>query len=289
MSPLTKLFVVLLVVLSLLLSAALVVFSMAIPDYRAANATLKAQLDAATNKASNLENELVAVRESSRANLDQSRAQMEELKRSFNSIQQEIGKVNVDKAEIASTLAMRSADVTRLTEALKASEDTKSKLQEQVGSLRNVNDERLKQNAELNLTVTDLSNRLAVTERERQFLAEQLTEARNTNERLSSALKEAGVDVSRSLATAGLGRGAPPINAVVRSVRTIANLPYATISVGSADSVRRGMEFKLVNRETGEFLGVLTVDSVEPNESTGRLSGPRIVDVRPGVEARTQL
>ena len=46
------------------------------------------------------------------------------------------------------------------------------------------------------------------------------------------------------------------------------------------------MEFKVVNRDTGDFLGNLTVDSVEPNEATGRLDGPRVSDIKPGVEVK---
>ena len=49
------------------------------------------------------------------------------------------------------------------------------------------------------------------------------------------------------------------------------------------------MEFKVVDRATGNFLGTLTVDTVEPNEATGRLFGPSVAAIRPGVEVRTQL
>ena len=81
----------------------------------------------------------------------------------------------------------------------------------------------------------------------------------------------------------------PKINGVVTDVRTIAGRPYATISVGSVDSVVKGMQFNVIDRESGNFLGILTVDTVEPNESTGQLQGPRVADVHKGVEVRTQL
>jgi hypothetical protein len=35
-------------------------------------------------------------------------------------------------------------------------------------------------------------------------------------------------------------------------------------------------------------MGILTVDSVEYNESTGQLQGPKIGEIRPGIEVRTQ-
>jgi hypothetical protein len=92
------------------------------------------------------------------------------------------------------------------------------------------------------------------------------------------------------MAAAGIrGPAAPAINGVIRAVKPIGGIPYATISVGSADGVAKGMEFKVVNRGTGDFLGILTVDSVDLNESTGRLSGPRTNDIRSGAEVKTQL
>ena len=66
-------------------------------------------------------------------------------------------------------------------------------------------------------------------------------------------------------------------------------MKYATISVGSSDQVQPGMEFKVINKATGDYLGALVVDSVSPNESTGRLSGPHVPDIKAGVEVRTQL
>jgi hypothetical protein len=157
-----------------------------------------------------------------------------------------------------------------------------------IAQLRTTNDDRLKQNVELNTTVTELTNNLQVTERERRYLAEQLTESKRTVDRQSSMLRDAGISPKMASA-AGTGAGAPPINGVIRSTSNIAGVPYASISVGSNDGVTKGMEFKVVDRATGDFLGILTVDSVEPTESTGRLSGPGLKRIKPGVDVKTQL
>jgi hypothetical protein len=182
---------------------------------------------------------------------------------------------------------MQSADMTRLTEALKASEGTKATLSQQVTDLRQTNDKRLTENTQLNQTVSDLTNKLEVTERERRNLAEQLTEQRNRAEQMTRQLR--GVGLSPEQLQAAGTRIGPPINGVIQEVRPIAGVPYATISVGTNDGVRRGMEFNVVNRQTGDFLGVLTVESVELNEATGRLAGPRVADIRPQHEVKTQI
>jgi hypothetical protein len=97
-----------------------------------------------------------------------------------------------------------------------------------------------------------------------------------------------GVGLSTEQLAAAGARVSPQVSGQVREVRPIAGIPYATISIGSNDGVRRGMEFRVVNPSTGDFLGVLTVESVELNESTGRLSGPKVAQIRQGNEVRSQ-
>src|SRR5262249_45006275 len=158
-------------------------------------------------------------------------------------------------------------DVSRLTEALNATQAQASKGTEEIAHLRGDNDRLVKQSADLNGTVSDLTNKLDVTERERRLLAEQLTQVKGENGRLGMIIKGAQLTPQQQEMAANRS-GMPSINGVVRDVRTIAGQQYATISVGAADSVTRGMEFKVIDRATGSFLGTLVVDTVEPNEST---------------------
>ena len=76
---------------------------------------------------------------------------------------------------------------------------------------------------------------------------------------------------------------------MIRDVRSINGIPYATISVGAADNVAKGMEFKVISHDGNKFLGVLKVDMVEQNEATGRLEGPNVAQVKPGADVKTQL
>ncbi|HMB95274.1 MAG TPA: hypothetical protein VKK61_04470, partial [Tepidisphaeraceae bacterium] len=174
MSPLTKLFVILLVVLSLLLTAATVVFVSQVEDYKKNADNNKQLLDAERSKSESLRNEAEAARATAQESVRQASAQIEQSKQQMNGLQQQVIAGDAQLGQAKSQAAIQSADLTRLAEALKASEDTKSHLQDQVADLRGGNDKMLQQNAQLNQTVTDLTNRLEVTERERKFLAEQL-------------------------------------------------------------------------------------------------------------------
>jgi hypothetical protein len=282
------LFVILLVVLSLLLSAGMVVFVSQVENYKDSNDKMKGQLTAATSERDRARADMEAVQASAQEAVKQASTQVEQAKQDMNRVQQTLIDRDTQLGQAKSQAAIQAADLTRLAEAMKASETTKGQLEQTLNDLRQGNDKFLQQNAQLNQTVTDLTNRLEVTERERKFLAEQLTEAKNQVEKQAGMLRDAGVSPAQ-YAAAGTRAGAPPINGVIKAIRPIAGIPYATISVGSADGVAKGMEFKIVNRESGEFLGVLTVDSVELNEATGRLSGPKVAQIRAGSEVKTQL
>jgi hypothetical protein len=69
------------------------------------------------------------------------------------------------------------------------------------------------------------------------------------------------------------------IEGVVKETRTVAGRTYASVSVGSDDSVRRDMRLSVVNRKR-ELLGSITVTQVDKEEAIGVLSGARINEIR---------
>ena len=286
MSPLTKTFVVLLVILSMLLSAATIVFVNANVARNTELQSAKERLAAAEQRNAQLGNESAAAQRILEDNLQNQAQQNEQLKQQINNINAQLVDRATQLGQAQSQIAMMSADVTRLTEGLQASERTKAALHEQNNQLRQTNDARLTENTQLNKRVNELTSTLEQTEAARRNLAEQLAEARNRAEQMGAQLKGVGLSTEQ-LAAAGT-RVAPQVSGQVREVRPIAGIPYATISIGSNDGVRRGMEFRVVNPQTGDFLGMLTVESVELNESTGRLSGPKVAQIRQGNEVRSQ-
>ena len=283
MSPLTKLFVVLQVILSIALTAAVVVYvsreDATLASLKASNtakAAAEAERDAAVTAMTAATNNATAIQEAKNA-------QATQLNSNITASQQQIADLNVRLAKADTSNATAQLEITRLTEGLKAATDTTANLNQTVAQLRTSSDEAVKKSAEMSGQISDLDNRLQVTERERRNLAEQLAESQTQGQKLSDALQKAGIRLDAR-------NPAPPtgvaINGVIRDTRKIADVPYATISVGSADDVQRGMEFKVV--DNGQFLGTLTVDTVEQQEATGVLKGPKIDAIKPGVQVRTQ-
>lgn len=283
MSPLTKLFVVLQVILSIALTAAVVVYvSREDAQTQALNAA-KTQAAAATAERDAANTAMTAATNNAADIQNRANAQATQLNNNLTAAQQQIADLNVQLAKANTTNASQLLEITRLTEGLKAATDTTANLNTTVVQLRTSSDEAVKRAAEMSGQISDLDNRLQVTERERRNLAEQLAEAQSQSQKLSDALNKAGIKLDQR-------NPAPPsgiaINGVIRDKRDIAGVPYATISVGAADDVQRGMEFKVV--DNGQFLGTLTVDAVEQQEATGVLKGPHVADIKPGVQVRTQ-
>ena len=63
--------------------------------------------------------------------------------------------------------------------------------------------------------------------------------------------------------------------------------PWAYISLGSKDNVKKDMRFNVVNNN--EFLGYLIIQSTEPNNAAGVLEGPGVNKIKSGDQVKTQL
>ena len=118
MSPLTKLFVVLLVFLSLLLTAATVVYVNKEDITKDALTKTKAQLDAKTQEAADGQQQLQAVQQNLQAAMVEKNSQAAASNSDIIKLQQEKASQGVELAKAASQQASLQLDNSRLTEAL---------------------------------------------------------------------------------------------------------------------------------------------------------------------------
>jgi phage shock protein A len=284
LSALTKIFVVLLVVSSLLLSAAVVVFVNRVESFNTTLTTTKTQLAAAKRDLSSATTNL----ETSMQSYNQLQAEMTrqtgDLNRQLVDKDTAMQKLEGENTQLKKDAQVAAATQKGTADLARAAQEENKGLQQGNAELRNKMDELVKQNGELNTQVTVLDNRLRAVDREREYLQERLAEAQN---QMKNAPR-GGTGAAGGEATPASAAASGPINGVVRSVDVIGGKKYATISVGSADNVTKGMRFNVVDRNGGQFLGYLTVDSVQQNEAIGQLEG-KVDKVQPGVEVKTQL
>jgi uncharacterized protein YoxC len=278
-------FVVLLSVLSMLMTAAAVTFVYTIDNHRVANERLSDEVQRLQAGVAQREAAATSIQQAAESRLNAASTRIAQLEEQLRSAQTQSAQLNgrLSAAELASKQleAAMTAEKSK-ADGLVASNE---RLFQQLNEFRTLADNRIRQVAELSQSVSDLTNRLSVTERERRFLAEQLAEAQTRIERAEGVFRQYNIPADTAVAK----MAAPDIRGVVRSRRDIAGVPYATISIGARADVSKGMEFSIVDRESGQFLGTLTIEAVEPNEAIGRLSGERLNEVRAGNEVRTQL
>lgn len=287
MSALTKVFVVLHVVLSMLLTAGLIVFVNRSEDFRAKDTALQNKLDIAVKDKSLADAELQRARTDLLDKLNAATNELENARHANDDAQATISSLNTKVADLTSQAALSAAAQTTTADALKVAQTQNQTMQGNFAQLRQSQDALQKQYIEASMQITDLQNKLDVTERQRRYLAEQVTQLTSENSRQADLIHKNIPAIENR--NGAILNPSPTIalDGVVRDKTVIAGVPYATISIGSADAVQKNMQFKVIDGD--QFLGYLTVDSVEPHEATGRLEGPHVDAVHQGVEVKTQL
>lgn len=288
MSFLTKLFVVLHVVLTMLFVAATIVWVNRVEEFNTALERRGSEAAIAQRQAQNAQAEAATAQSDAKAVQAQAAAEVARIRQELNTGQSDQRDLQTQLAGAQQNLSSADARLQAATAALQTAQKSNALLQEQLSSTRLTGDKTQQQNTELLTANSDLTSRLQIG----------LRQLRNANEQIET-LQTQMADAAASGRSPNAIQGVPlpgptpssevSINGIVRDLRNINGVNYATISVGSADNVAKDMVFNVIDRDAGDFLGYLTVDRVEQNEATGRLEGPRVADIKPGNEVRTQL
>ncbi len=160
--------------------------------------------------------------------------------------------------------------------------DDRSKLQQQNGDL-NIQVTRVtKINDQQQAEIANLQELVAAEKDRSKALAVQLTQRGGGG--------GAGGPAVPGGTSAPAGGSMAPINGIIRQVQVVGDVPYAMISVGSADHVQKGMKFSVVD-QAGNFMGVVTVTDIQPNEAFGRVTGPpdKVEGIKPNMRVTTNL
>ena len=294
MSALTKVFVILHVVLTMLFVSAAIVFVNRVEDHRAAKDQADKELQRVSRQASfDLNQAQVALADAVNVKTAAETA-MRGLREQLNTAQ--AGNIDRDKqlAAAKQDLLSAQASLQAATAALGTTQDSNKLLTAQITETRTAADKIQQQNTELLTANSTLNQSLQTATRQlrnaNETIEELQTQVASFQDRGGAPAGPAGGAEARP----GEGPGITPavaINGVVRAKRNVNGVPYATISVGSQDGVTEDMVFNVIERGgQGRFLGYLRVDRVEPNEAVGRLEGPAVNDIQPDKsEVRTQL
>lgn len=292
MSALTKVFVVLHVVLTMLFVAATIVFVNRVENFAQSkerqakeNEILRRQAEFATNQAQTALAEATSVK-------IQSGNEVSRIRQLLNTELANVRERDTQIAGLRQNLGSAEASLQGANAALATAQESNKLLGAQINETRAASDKIQEENTQLQTAIADITAKHQTASRALQNANEEIDELRTQIASLQDRGPGPGAGAVQASAAGGEEPGftpATPINGVIRDKKNVNGVVYATISVGSQDQVTENMIFNVIDREQGDFLGYLRVDRVEPNEAVGRLDGPRVADMKPGNEVRTQL
>lgn len=289
MSTLTKVFLVLYVVLSLLLVAGVVTFVNTSSDTKASVDAAKKDLAAAKEDNSRLSTQLNSIQTQTTLALSQKDSVITDLRNQISSAQQQIAQRDATNAELTANLGLATTAQSTANDALKAMQAAYAERSKNYDDLRAAFDKQQRQLVDSGLRIDDLTNVVDVTRRQNKYFGEQVAQLQQDLGKANAVLKQNGLTMNATDNSA-LAGPAVPVNAKVEETQVIGGVHYATINAGSTDAIARNMKLSVVDPRSHQFLGYIVVDQVYPHQAIGRLEGPHVNDVQPQVaEVRSQL
>jgi hypothetical protein len=275
-SVLTKLFVVLLIICSLLLTAATVVFVNRTEDFHRAAVLAEERAnrfqrdkDAAQRDADAAHLREAEVTKIANDSVLEKQTKISQLSQEVATKDAEINDLKTKNLLAQGTIAEQAAGLKNMGQNVGDVSTRNKALTDEADKLR-------VRNAELFEATTDFQKRLEEAERERRFLNEQLNQNKSELAKATAVLREKGWPMDLPRKAVAL----PDLKGYIQDVKTDQGRTFATISLGSKEKVEKGMEFSVVDQTEGTFLGKFIVDSVNEDTSFGRLEGPRVQNVR---------
>jgi hypothetical protein len=278
LSTLTKVFVILLVLFSVSFTAMTVSIVARTNSWKENyESAIEQKLVAETNLrnliASNAA-ELASARDTIKAQLEDVGDLEQELEKSV----QRNDELEANLIQAASEKSTAEAINRALVSQLQVAQTTAEEYRAQRDELEKQSIERERRNIDLNDRVNELTARVAVfIEQKRQF-EQQINILRTENEKLAAAMRQPGLGATMEAASSAVLPGVSaqtPVSAMaVRGKILEVDGNRLTISVGSADGVKKGMVF--VIHRAGDYVGDLKISHVAPDQSAGHLIQSRL-------------
>lgn len=285
MSALTKIGVVLLVVCSLLLSSGIVVFVNKVDHFKKLHEGEKQEKEKQVQLFNEMkaQYDLVVARE--RETVTGLNGRIDALKKEISDrdgkileLNGQITKLDQDKKAVEVALAT-------MTQTLQGAQTQLGAAQEQIKDLRKIRDDLVAERHSLNQQLTDALAKVDALSRQVKIVEERNQGLRAQVQELDAKFVAIGVDPKS--APRRTSAGTPTLEGVVNTVFNAGGKSWASISIGSKDNVTKDMKFNIINDK--EFLGYLTIQTIEPNEAAGVLEGPKVERIKTGDLVKTQL
>lgn len=285
MHVLTKIFIVLVALLTVLLVPLVVVYAHNEDNYKARYQSLQSQLSTAQNRLESVESQFSAERTRLEAARQEVERENRDLRAARDRMEAEVRQLEARLAAAEQLDAEINSKLAQLASTLEAGHDLTTSLVSEVRELRSDAMRTAQQNVELDEALREKISQLEVAVAARRALEEELARLRDNHaqamDQLSmyvatfGALQDGEAEISSVPAP-------KDIPATVLRVRRNADRTLVEIDAGSRDGVKEGVNF--VISDGGQFVGNLRIIEVDINRSTGVLSleDPQRTPVREG-------
>jgi len=271
-SFLTRLFVILLVVVSMLTAAATVVFVNKQGATADANNALTAQNNALKRDDDEAVNELGTARAKLEEQQQLSASAAATVQTRLDAMSADLASKDADNKQLLRNNQAQEANLQDLNSQLAIALETNKQDMQTLNDLRDANAKLLDNQAETDAALARQTELAQTNERQVEYLSEQLKKSEDTVKAYAAVIEEHHLSVPTET-IAPLTFNGPTVSGIVQDKQDINGVTYVTISVGKADNVQPGMEFRVVDSsaQPATFLGIVTVTQVENDTSIGRL------------------
>ncbi|MAE61910.1 MAG: hypothetical protein CMJ49_11210 [Planctomycetaceae bacterium] len=270
-SILTKVFVVLVTVLSVAMVAMVVPLTMNPQTYKQHLIDARARIHLAETKAQEAEARYARILR----DLEQLRRTLAETKADLTN---QIGDLQTDliEADILRVAALNQAAAIRaefvgLSSSLSQSTEITALQQAEIVRRRDETLRLQKENIGLNNTLRDMSTMLASLEDLTRMHKEEIRSLEDQNRTLRDRFAALAVDTDESLAQPDIEFVGPNLRGTVKQVKHVGDHTFVVINLGSNDDVREGMKF-LIHDDSLNFIANAVVKEVDLNESAAMVT-----------------
>ncbi len=278
MHPVTKVFVVLMVVLAVIMVSLIVPFVANVENFREQRDAAVIERDAARIDVASAQNAALMSRTELNTQLDQQKAIVSSKDGEIAKLRGDLSNAEGALERTRADLARTQADIANLTASHKLFADIQAALQTELGTRRDEVTKLSKQIIELEAANADLESSRAALNRQVRLAKEQLVglqeELANYKNELSNIPPSVREQYGPKNAANPLTEGETPPVPVRGQVTDVRQLGEETtlvqLNIGSVAGVKQRMKFRLHRGD--EYLGTLIIMTVDEQQSAGKVT-----------------
>lgn len=271
MSPLTKTFVVLVTLLSVVFVALVVPFVAKTDDYKAQVSELQSKLAAAQAKAQMTEQDIQNIYVKTRSDITSLTAEKGALQEQVDALTSKLRDSESRVADLRQDLELAKADGTRLSTAQQQTAGLLGSVSEDAKQAREALLTERTRAIQLEDALTKARGEVATMTRQLKRVTEAKValeqEAKDLAERLLSMPQTQQADTAVTEQVVFSPRS---IQGQIQAVENVSNVTLALVNVGTSDGVKENMKFNI--HRNGQFIGNMVVETVDTSDSSGRVT-----------------